>query len=555
MNTRKWLIASGTAILAALLLLILAAGLSRAQGSGPEQDIETPSDIAATPVQGRIPVQGQLTDDKGIPVADGYYSVRFSLHDALTGGNEVCADTNNVEVNDGLFYSEIWGTCTPSVIDGRQFYLEIEVESDGAMTPRQPIYPVPYAFSLRPGAIISGSTSAAILHIENWHASGRGLRVYAMDETGTNYGIVGASRSPNGYGGYFYNNSAGGGTGLRAWSEASVGLEGYSYETADYPGVFGCSADSSGTCDPYKDNNAAGVMGYSDNDWGGYFVGNDSSSGGVYGTSTQGEGVLGVSTSGYGVQAGSGNNHALYATSVLSDGVHALSLGDDGTGVYGEASNTSGGIGVEGLSEVGSGVYGRSAEGIGVYGSTGNVSNNYGLFTPDNLYSLNYSLRGAVMQVVQNGGRETLEPGDVVAFSGIGAPLEAGGLPTVQVVKATAADSTAVAGVVSSRYNIEAVTEGPKKANLEITPEGSVSPGEYLLVVIQGPAQVKASALAGALQPGDLLSSAGQAGYAGKATKMILGDVEAAMPGTVLGKVLEPLDEGEALIYIFVTLQ
>jgi len=115
--------------------------------------------------------------------------------------------------------------------------------------------------------------------------------------------------------------------------------------------------------------------------------------------------------------------------------------------------------------------------------------------------------------------------------------------------------STAVAGVVSSRYNIEAVTEGPKKANLEITPEGSVSPGEYLLVVIQGPAQVKASALAGALQPGDLLSSAGQAGYAGKATKMILGDVEAAMPGTVLGKVLEPLDEGEALIYIFVTLQ
>ena len=159
------------------------------------------------------------------------------------------------------------------------------------------------------------------------------------------------------------------------------------------------------------------------------------------------------------------------------------------------------------------------------------------------------------MQIVQNGGKETLEQGDVVAFSGIGAPLEAGGLPTIQVVEASSANSTAVAGVVSSRFNIEAVTGGPAAMNVDATPEGPVSPGEYLLVVIQGPAQVKASALAGSLQPGDLLSSAGRAGYAAKAAEMTFGDVEAAMPGTVLGKVLEPLDAGEALIYIFVTLQ
>ena len=42
---------------------------------------------------------------------------------------------------------------------------------------------------------------------------------------------------------------------------------------------------------------------------------------------------------------------------------------------------------------------------------------------------------------------------------------------------------------------------------------------------------------------------------AAKAAEVTFGDVEAAMPGTVLGKVLEPLDAGEALIYIFVTLQ
>jgi hypothetical protein len=99
------------------------------------------------------------------------------------------------------------------------------------------------------------------------------------------------------------------------------------------------------------------------------------------------------------------------------------------------------------------------------------------------------------------------------------------------------------------------LTAGPEKVVSDVTPEGVVAPGDYLLVVVQGPAQVKASALAGSLQPGDLLSSAGQAGYAAKATEVALGGVETAMPGTILGKVLEALDEGEALIYIFVTLQ
>jgi hypothetical protein len=225
----------------------------------------------------------------------------------------------------------------------------------------------------------------------------------------------------------------------------------------------------------------------------------------------------------------------------------------------GEATNPAGGIGVEGSSIPGSAVYGQSQSGYGIYGDTLNASHNYGLFTGDNIYSLNYHSMAAMMQIVQNAGAEPLEPGDVVAFSGIGAPLEAGGPPSVQVVRATAAGSTAVAGVVSSRYNIEAVTAAADRVGsvgvVEVSPSGSVSPGEYMLVVVRGPAQVKASALSGALQPGDLLSSASLAGYAAKASEVALGETKIAIPGTVLGKVLEPLDKGEALIYVFVTLQ
>jgi hypothetical protein len=114
-------------------------------------------------------------------------------------------------------------------------YLGIEVGSDGEMTPRQPIYAVPYAWSLRPGATISSTIgSDAIVHIENWSSSGRGLRAYAMSATGTNYGVVGASRSPDGVGGYFYNN--GGGDALLAESLSNTGGDGVQAEANSVSG-------------------------------------------------------------------------------------------------------------------------------------------------------------------------------------------------------------------------------------------------------------------------------------------------------------------------------
>ncbi|MCB9420597.1 MAG: hypothetical protein H6667_12390 [Ardenticatenaceae bacterium] len=454
------LLANGTLVLVLLAVLALVVRFTLAQGTRPEQEINEPEGIEDTTasVYNVIPIQGRLTDNNGNPL-DGYHVITFTLYATSYDTTPLCQDDDSVNVDNGLFNAEMdW--CTSSDIDGKRLFLGIQVEGDTEMTPRKEIYPVPYAFSLRPGAIISGSLSSAVLHVENWSSSGRGVRVYAMSETGTNYGIVGASRSPDGYGGYFYNN--GGGTGL-----------------------------------------------YS---------------------------------------------NAIFETGAAY-GIHGESESGQGRGVYGESSNVSGGIGVEGSSLLGSGVYGTSASGIGVYGNTDNVSHDYGFYTPDNLYSSNYHTTGAIMQIVQNADSIPLETGDVVAFSGIGTPLIGTNQPVIQVVEAESANSTAVAGVVYGRYIIETLNAEPEKAVSEITPEGIAAPGDYLLVVVHGPAQVKASALTSALQPGDLLSSAGQAGYAAKAAEVTLSGVEVAVPGTVLGKVLEPLAQGEALIYIFVTLQ
>lgn len=207
MNTKKWKL--GSILLMVLATLILAAGLARAQGPGPESELTTTENAVAAVPSG-IPVQGRLTDAAGAPL-DGSYTIYFRLYSSSSGTDLVCEDTNTVTVADGLFFSEIIGDCDTYAIDGRALYLGIQVGSDPEMTPRQALRAVPYAYSLRPGATISDTMSNnSIVDIENWGATGRGIRSYAMSETGKNYGVVGASRSPDGFGGYFYNTTSDG---------------------------------------------------------------------------------------------------------------------------------------------------------------------------------------------------------------------------------------------------------------------------------------------------------------------------------------------------------
>jgi hypothetical protein len=158
-------------------------------------------------VDGRIPIQGRLTDASGSPL-NGDYSVTFRIYDDDTGGTLLCSDTQTVGVSNGLFSTAMDG-CTPSDIDGTQVYLGIQIESDGEMTPRQPIYSVPYAMSLVPGADFRGSLSGQpMFTVENksseWSSAISG---YASATSGENYGVEGRSNSPSGYGGYFRNSN------------------------------------------------------------------------------------------------------------------------------------------------------------------------------------------------------------------------------------------------------------------------------------------------------------------------------------------------------------
>jgi hypothetical protein len=74
------------------------------------------------------------------------------------GGVARCSDTDTVTVTNGLFTMNV-DSCAPGDINGDQLYLGIKVGSDAEMTPRQAIYAVPYAWTVRPGAIIKGARS------------------------------------------------------------------------------------------------------------------------------------------------------------------------------------------------------------------------------------------------------------------------------------------------------------------------------------------------------------------------------------------------------------
>lgn len=564
--------------------------------------------------------QGVLEED-GQPVT-GDREMIFQLHvsDACTApiGSDI---TLTVPVNEGLFQADL--DFPHSTFNGQALWLETTVE--GTSIGCQPLQTAPYAMSLRPGAVVSG-TDALMFHVQfGWDEdSGEGLfgarlaqslffagsGVYgytnvpgygvvgvgeydggatigvggissspggygvsgqATHTDTVNYGIHGTTSSPRGYGGYFRN---GGGEGTEGVAVMGLSASG---STSDVPSSY---YDAGGEF--YGPNGVIGAA--SDDRSDGY---------GVFGLAqgTSGRGVFGSAIT------TTGTTYGVYGQSASEDGVGVYGQSTDTTGdpntpagVYGRTSSSDG-FPVVGMhpgydvSDIGTwaepaGLFAGqnglvaltedsgyiavigdnrdTSSGYGVGGYTANPTQNYGLYTTDNLYSANYNLAGAVMQVVQNGGDQDLEAGDVVVFSGIGAPLEEGGTPMIQVAKATSANDTGVAGVVHSHYTIELITGniGREDAvtDIEETPEKPVAPGDYLLVVVQGPVQVKVSALSGAIEPGDLLSSAGEAGHAAKAAELTVDGVTIAPPGTVFGKALEALDEGDGLVYVFVTL-
>lgn len=127
------------------------------QVDGAEDDIYDMPQGELAVVNDIVQVQGRLTNASGLPLSQNVVIVA-SIYDAPTGGTLLCTDSDTVSVVDGLFTLEM-DFCTASDFDGEGLWLGIRVGADAEMTPRQPIYAVPLAWGLRPGAIVRGADS------------------------------------------------------------------------------------------------------------------------------------------------------------------------------------------------------------------------------------------------------------------------------------------------------------------------------------------------------------------------------------------------------------
>jgi hypothetical protein len=294
----------------------------------------------------------------------------------------------------------------------------------------------------------------------------------------------------------------------------------------------------------------AGVVGY------GYSIGDSGPSPATYG-------VYGVSTSAGDGVYGSGTNGVHGSSSARADGYGVLGENPHGTGVRGTAGagsdhpQTAGlAAGVWGDAASGNGVYGSSAQWNGVEGDSwshghagvagqnnaggpgvwGYSTGNAGQFEGNVLVHGTITVSGDV--ILQNIGQDCAEDFDVD-----GHDLNAGTVVVMgergTVVACDSEYATTVVGIISGA--------GGLRPGITLGRQASTTP--RMPVALMGRVYCKVDASYSAISMGDLLTTSKTPGHAMRAT-----DPGRAF-GSVIGKAMSGLADGQGMIPVLVTLQ
>ena len=264
----------------AVALCLVAAGIAMAAGPLGQQSVAQPvtpdfvlesSEVAETAVSTLFTYQGRL-QQSGAPFT-GSCAFQFSLWDDAVGGAQQGSTQSfgAVAVEAGLFNVALdFGDQFKG--DGRWLATAVQCPGDAGytdLTPRQALTAVPYALSLRPGAVtIQRAANARAIH--GYATNSNGIGVWGQSDQ--HVGVYGTS--PGGQG---------------VWGQSTTGT-----------GVFGASDSWAGVWG--QSNSASGVVGISSNQYSGGVYGENLANGwGVYGKAVNGAGVFGKSTNWVGV--------------------------------------------------------------------------------------------------------------------------------------------------------------------------------------------------------------------------------------------------------------
>lgn len=113
---------------------------------------------ASAAINSQINFQGKITNPDGTNIANGSYSIVFSLYNVASAGTATWAETDLVTVTDGVFQLNLGTTCpfltasacnsnTPIDFNNSSIFLGVKVGADPEMTPRVSFTASPYAFN------------------------------------------------------------------------------------------------------------------------------------------------------------------------------------------------------------------------------------------------------------------------------------------------------------------------------------------------------------------------------------------------------------------------
>ena len=289
--------------------------------------------------------QGQLR--RSGAAYTGTCNFQFSLWDAVSGGTQQGSTQtiSTVNVANGLF---------TVVLDfGDQFkgdarWLGTSVQCSGdsgftALDPRQPITAAPYALSLRPGALIEGSSDFGAMLSGNNSGAGFGINASGY------IGLYGSTTAAGGSGVYGQGGAAANSAGVFGLNTNSAAVWGRS--TGVGSAIFGENTSTGFAGRFVGPVNVAGALTVTNTSSGGTGVDGRSSTG-VYGQTTSNNGI-GVDGDGRSVTNGTG------VRGKGPTGVYGETSISNGSGVSGFGAGT-GSAGVFGLTSAGTGVWGRS---------------------------------------------------------------------------------------------------------------------------------------------------------------------------------------------------
>jgi len=198
--------------------------------------------------------QGKVTDTGGVPVADGDYSMTFTIYDAEVSGTSLWSSgAMTVSVSGGVFSVLLGDTGQPALsLDfDEDYWVEVDIDGD-VQSPRMRIGSGGYAYmasGLVPGTEINGSVTSG---------SNSGLKVTNTATTGYTYGILALSNSTLGRG--LIGHAMG-------TTDACIGVIGRSFSSMG-TGVYGAAMATSG------ENYGIHGETFSSTGYAGYFEGN-----------------------------------------------------------------------------------------------------------------------------------------------------------------------------------------------------------------------------------------------------------------------------------------